>query len=716
MSKAMTLSDRSLTPPGGELGQRSELVLSVALLGVLVVLLVPLPPPLLDLLLAMNLGLTILLLLVTLSATKALDFSVFPSLLLLLTLFRLALNVATTRLILLKGSAGHIVSTFGNFVVGGSLVVGLVIFLILIIIQFVVITKGAGRISEVAARFTLDGLPGKQVAIDAELNSGAIDDAEARRRRQQLLREAEFYGAMDGASKFVRGDAIAALIITAINLIGGFVIGLTRNMSFAQSFRTFSILSIGDGLVSQIPALIVATASGMLVTKATTQTSLGVEIGVQMTMNPRPLYVGALILLVLALAPGLPLLPFAVLAGLLYFGAARLMTGARQGALPQDVPAPSAGTSNATKPTAEMRLDDFLQTDQATVEVGARLIPLVDPRRGNGLLDRVAGLRRDLARKDGLWVPPIRLRDNIQLESNTYRILIGGREVARGQLRSERLLAIDPGKTHLAVDGEATKDPAFGLPARWIHENDRQRAELVGFTVVDAPSVLITHLGEIIRRHAHELFSREDLKLLIDKARETNPSVIDELLPNMLAMGTLHRVLCLLLEEHVPISNLPRILEGLAHHAPATKDPLELTERVRVDLGRVICDRYRDTQGRLHAIILDPRLELELRRTLQDKMLAIDPGRLEKMIVFLLNEWRKATARGQDIALLTDAGLRRPLRHAIMRSMPDLAIIAFQEVPGDLLLEPVAMLKPEDLGGVAPEVRGPKSEVRGQPN
>ncbi len=708
MSKAMTLSENANLP----LGQRSELVLSVALLGVLVVLLVPLPPPLLDLLLALNLGLTILLLLVTLSATKALDFSVFPSLLLLLTLFRLALNVATTRLILLKGSAGHIVATFGNFVVGGSLVVGLVIFLILVIIQFVVITKGAGRISEVAARFTLDALPGKQVAIDAELNSGAIDENEARRRRQQLLREAEFYGAMDGASKFVRGDAIAGLIITAINLVGGFVIGLTRNMSLAQSFRTFSILSIGDGLVSQIPALIIATASGMLVTKATTQTSLGVEISSQVAMNPRPLFVGALILTVLALAPGLPLLPFAALAGLLYYGARRLVGPASH--QPKQTTDESRTQSGTINPTTEMHLDDFLQTDRATVEVGARLVPLVDPRRGNGLLDRVSGLRRDLARKDGLWVPPIRLRDNIQLEANTYRILIGGREVARGQLRPERLLAIDPGKTHLTLEGEVTKDPAFGLPARWISENDRQRAELGGFTVVDAPSVLITHLGEIIRRHAHELFSREDLKMLIDKARETNPSVIDELLPNMLSMGTLHRVLCLLLEEHVPISNLPRILEGLAHHAPATKDPVELTERVRTDLGRVICDRYRDAQGRLHAIVLDPRLELELRRTQQDKTLVIDPGRLEKMIVFLLNEWRKATARGQDIAFLTDGSLRRPLRHALMRSMPDLAVIAFQEVPGDLLLEPVAMIKPEDLSGTISEVRGQRSEVRSQ--
>ncbi|HTU22139.1 MAG TPA: flagellar biosynthesis protein FlhA [Gemmataceae bacterium] len=700
MTKAMALSsDSNLS-----FAPRSELVLSVALLGVLVVLLVPLPPALLDLLLATNLALTILLLLVTLGATKALDFSVFPSLLLLMTLFRLALNVATTRLILLKGNAGHIVETFGGFVVGGSLVVGLVIFLILIIIQFVVITKGAGRVSEVAARFTLDGLPGKQVAIDAELNSGAIDEAEARRRRQTLLREAEFYGAMDGASKFVRGDAIAALIITAINLVGGFVIGLMHNMTITQAFRTYSILSVGDGLISQIPALIIATASGMLVTKATTQTSLGVEIGAQMAMNPRPLYVGALILLGLALAPGLPMLPFVALAGLLYFGARRMMASGAASAPREAAPRGAGATPLAgpAKPAAEVHLDDFLQTDRATVEIGARLIPLVDPRRGNGLLDRIGGLRRDLARKNGIWVPPIRLRDNIQLEADTYRILIGGREVARGRLRPERLMAIEPAKTHITVAGEATKDPAFGLAARWINENDRQRAELGGYTVVDAPSVLITHLGEIVRKHASELFSREDLKTLLDKTRETNASVVDELLPNILSMGALHRILCLLLEEHVPISNLPRILESLAHHAPATKEPLELTERVRVDLGRVICDRYRDAQGRLHAVVLDPRLEMEWRRMPHDKTLAIDPGRLEKMIAFLLNEWRKASARGQEIALLTDTSLRRPLRHALLRGLPDLAIIAYQEVPGDLLLEPAAMLRPEDLAGTRP--------------
>jgi flagellar biosynthesis protein FlhA len=613
----------------------------------------------------------------------------------LLTLFRLSLNVATTRLILLNGRAGMIVATFGNFVVGGNLVVGLVIFLILVIIQFVVITKGASRISEVAARFTLDAMPGKQVAIDAELNSGAIDDAEARQRRQHLMREAEFYGAMDGASKFVRGDAIAGLIITAVNLVGGVILGLLRGNTIAQAAHTYSILTVGDGLISQIPALIVATASGMLVTKATSQTSVGQEIGSQFMTRPRPLAIGAAVLVGLALIPGLPALPFLLLAAGLGLFAQRLLREARKPAKIKETPTPS-------KPT-EVPLEDFLQIDRATVEIGARLILMVDPKRGAGLLDRIGGLRRDMARKHGVWIPPIRVRDNIQLEANAYRVLIGGREVARGQVKPDSWLAIDPGGVRLALEGEPTKDPAFGLPARWIVENDRQRAELGGYTVVDAPTVIITHLGEILRRHCHELLTREDLKTLVDRVKETAPSVVDELIPNILTMGSLHRVLMLLLEERVPISNLTRILESLANHAPNFKDPVELAERVRGDLGRTICDRYRDDQGRIRALVLDPRLEMEFRRALHEKTLVLDPIRMEKLISRLGLEWRKAAAQGGEIALLADTSLRRALRQALVRSVPDLAVIAYQEIPSDLLLEPLAMLRPEELVGTRGE-------------
>lgn len=693
----------SAAPPttSGTLLQRSEMLLSVALLGLLVIFLVPLPTFLLDTLLALNLGATILLLLVTLTVRQPLEFSTFPSLLLLLTLYRLALNVATTRLILLHAYAGEIVLAFGQFVVGGSLVVGLVIFLILIVIQFVVITKGAARVSEVAARFTLDAMPGKQMAIDAELNAGIIDEAEARRRRQALVRESEFYGTMDGASRFVRGDAIAAIIITAVNLIGGLIIGLTQGMPLAEGVRTYSILTIGDGLITQIPALITATAAGILVTKATSDSSLGQEIGSQIRASAAPLRLGAFILLGLSLMPGLPAIPFILLGTGLY-----LLS--RQWAASTPVPAaagpvsgggPQAPPATPPRSPTEAFVEEFLQTDRLALEIGPALIPLVTARRGPGLVERIGILRRDLARQSGLWVPAVRLRDNLQLPSSTYRILLNGREVARAELRPDMWLAIDPGGTPKPpLLGEEAREPVFSLPARWISDAERPRAEAAGYTVVDAASVLITHLGEIVRRHAGELLSREDLKAMLDKVRESNPAVVDELIPTILTMGTLHRVLMLLLQERVPISNLPRILESLATHAVATKDPVELVERVRVDIGRAVVDRFRDSSGRIRVLILDPRVEVELRRSVQGQQLLLDPQRLERLTLKLAAEWRQAVARGLEVALLSDASLRRPLRQTLVRSLPDLAVIAYQEIPADILMEPVAVIRPEDIG------------------
>jgi flagellar biosynthesis protein FlhA len=673
---------------------RSEIVLALALLGVLVVLLIPLPPVLLDLLLALNLGLTVLLLLITLSATEPLDFSVFPAVLLLMTLFRLSLNVATTRLILLTGHAGTIVAAFGNYVVGGNLVVGLVIFLILVIIQFVVITKGAGRISEVSARFTLDAMPGKQMAIDAELNSGAIDEVEARKRRKYLTREAEFHGAMDGASKFVRGDAIAGLIVTGINLVGGVILGLNRGMDVSQAIHTYSILTVGDGLVAQIPALIIATASGILVTKANSQSSLGQEIGTQFTTSTRPLLIAAAILMGLAAMPGLPKLPFVALAAGLWF-----ITRQMNKPKPATTLAAAASPTReeAEKKTAEAVFDEFLQNDRARIEISVRLIPLLDPKRGTGLLDRVSGLRRELARSHGLWVPPIRVRDNMSLESEAYRFLIHGREVARGKVQLNQWLAIGTHDAPPPLEGEVVSEPAFGIPSKWIAEHQMARAELLGLTVVDAPGVMVTHLGEILRRHAAELLGREDLKILVDKVRATSPSVVDELIPNILNMGTLHRVLSLLLDEHVPISNLTRILESLSTHAPTVKDPGDLAERVRGDLGRILCDRFRDANSRFSALVFDPRVEMEFRRALHDRQLALESSRLEKLIVRLSNEWRRATFAGKETALLTDTTLRRPLRQTLARSLPELAVIAYQEVPTDFILQPVALIKLDDL-------------------
>ncbi|MDB5312209.1 MAG: flhA [Gemmataceae bacterium] len=680
--------------------RRSELLLSLALLGLLVVFLVPLPTILLDILLAFNLSATILLLLITLTVRQPLEFSTFPSLLLLLTLYRLALNVATTRLVLLNGDAGTIVLAFGKIVVGGNLVVGLVIFLILIVIQFVVITRGASRVSEVAARFTLDSIPGKQMAIDAEMNAGLINEVDARNRRSALLRETEFYGTMDGASRFVRGDAIAAIIITAINLVGGIIIGLTKGQAISQAIRTYSILTIGDGLITQIPALITATASGLLVTKATSENSLGQELGKQFQAAVGPMRLGAIILIGLALVPGLPKFPFIALGvGLLVLAR---QFGRPVPPAPTAAPAPGAGAAEAApaKSPVEGFMEDFLQGDRISLEIGAALVPLVSARRGPGLLDRIGGLRKDLARQSGLWVPAVRVRDNIQLEPRAYRVLLGGREVAHGDVRPDYWLAIDPGgEARIPLTGEDAREPAFGLPAKWIPEADRNRAEMAGYTVVDAPSVVITHLGEVVRRHAGELLSREDLKAMVDKVRETAPAVVDELIPGVIPAGTLHRVLTTLLAERVPITNLGRILESLAAHAPGTKDVGELTERVRADIGRAVVDRFRDPAGRVRAIVLDPRLEVEFRRLVQNSQLVLDPARLEQLTLKLAAEVRKANARGHEVALLCDASVRRAMHHALARTLHDLSVVSYQEIPIDLLMEPVAVIRPEDLAG-----------------
>ena len=672
-----------------DLKQRSEWVLPLAVMVLLAVLVVPLPTPLLDLMLSVNLALTLLLLLVVLGVKQPLEISVFPSVLLFMTLARLALNVATTRLVLLQADAGKIVATFGSFVVGGNLVVGLVVFLILIVIQFVVITKGATRVSEVAARFILDAMPGKQMAIDADLNAGTINDVDARRQRVHLVREAEFYGAMDGASKFVRGDAIAGLVITAINLIGGVVIGLVNGLAITAAARTYSILTVGDGLVAQIPAVITAMSAGLLITKATSEISLGREIGFQFFTKRRPLQIGGGMLLLLALVPGLPKIPFIAL-GLGLFAMAQRAS---------ERPPPAKEETRPPPPTSpiEEHLHDFIETDRACVEIGARLIPLMNPRHGPSLLQRIGTLRRDLARRYGLWVPLVRVRDNAQLANEQYLILIAGQEAARGEIHVDRLLAIHPENVPITFEGEDARDPAFGLPAKWIAENDRARAEISGCTVVDAPSVMITHLREILRRYAGDLLSREDLSKLIDKVKLTDPAVVEELVPNLLSMSVVHRVLTCLLAESVPITNLTRILECLAQNASSTKNPIELAELVRGMLGRAICEPYVTEKGRIHAIVFHPRLELEFRRSLQDKKLAIDPTQMEKLIVRLATECRDASARRRETALLVDSVLRRPMKQLLLRALPDIAVIAYSEVPNDVMLEPEVIIKPEEI-------------------
>lgn len=674
--------------------RRSETLLSIALIGMLAVLLVPLPPVILDMLLTVNLGMTVLLLLVVLGVSHPLEISVFPSVLLLLTLFRLSLNVATTRLVLLDGDAGKLVATFGGFVVGGNLVVGMVIFLILVVVQFIVITKGAGRVSEVAARFTLDALPGKQMAIDAELSAGAINDVTARERRAFLAREAEFYGAMDGASKFVRGDAIAGLVVTAVNLIGGVILGAANGLSLMDAISRYSILTIGDGLVSQIPALVIATAAGILVTKTGSQVSLGNEIRKQVFLNPAPLMVGGVILGVIALTPGLPKLPFLGMAGGLIYITRRMQRQERVKEVQEEE------KKRAKKPVTVSEEDlfaRFLETDRACLEIGTRLIPFVETRQSKGLAERIPGLRQDLTRQHGIWVPPVRIRDNLKLAPEMYRILISGREVAHGMVRPDYCLAIAPANPPFEIDGEPTKDPTFGLPAVWISPANKQRAEIGGYTVVDAMSVVVTHLGEILRRYAHELLCREDLQQLLQRVKETSPALVEEMLPDRLPLHTFHQVLVRLLEERVPITDVTLILEATLNRTAVTKAPHELAELIRDDLGRIICDRFRDENGHVRVIFVDPRLESMLRDCLHDGRLELKPLHLERLVTSIRRHWQMATSKGQDVALLTDRRLRRPLRQSIQRSLADVHVIAHSEVPNDLLIAPQAALRLDEI-------------------
>ena len=675
--------------------QQSETLLSFGMLVGLIVMLVPIPEWLLDVLLASNLAATTLLLLVTLSARRALELTVFPSLLLLLTLYRLSLNVATTRLILLDGNAGHIVTAFGNYVVGGQLVVGLVIFLILVIIQFMVITKGAGRIAEVAARFTLDAMPGKQMAIDAELNAGSINDKEARRRREELSRETEFYGAMDGASKFVRGDAIAGLIITAVNLIGGVLMGVTHGMSFLDSIRTYSILSVGDGLVSQIPALVIATTAGVLVTKTTSDDSLGDEISGQHFRSNRPIYIGAGILSVIALMPGLPKLPFLGVAGGL------MLLASRRNPVEQLVETPDGSDPlPPMKPDDERHLDEFLLTDRAVVEVGARLVPFIQSKRVKGLSERITALRREFSRTSGLWVPPIRVNSNLLLQPEEYRILVAGRRVAGGELRTEQLLAILPEGRQVSISGEAAVEPAFGLSARWITSESVRLAEIQGCTVVDPLSVLITHLGEVLNRFAHELLTRESLRQMLDRAREFCPTIIDEIKPETIRMGSLHQVLVQLAEDRIPLSDIALILESIVNHAPDSKSSEDLTDCVRRDLGRLVCERFRGADGRLRVISMEPRLDVRLRQSIQKDQVALEVGSATRMIEAIHKAWKDSERCQMPLALLVDQKIRRPLRRLIARTTPDIGVIAYQEVPNDLVIDSVVMLEFDDIIGV----------------
>jgi len=695
----------ALTGPGAPglsglvrlLAKNADVALAGAVMMTVLMMVIPLPPAMLDLLVAGNIAMAVTILLISMYTKEVLDFSVFPSLLLLVTLFRLAINVSSTRLILLQGNAGHIIASFGNFVIGGSIVVGIVVFLILLVIQFVVITNGAGRVAEVAARFTLDAMPGKQMSIDADLNAGLINEVEARQRRSTIMREADFYGSMDGASKFVKGDAIAGLIIVAINLIGGVTIGvMQRGLSAGEAVSTYSLLTVGDGLVSQIPALLISTATGLIVTRAASDGNLGTDIGRQLLSSPRALFIVSAVLGVMAVVPGLPRFPFIVLA--LTMGGAGYLVRERMRADEQQAEF-AAHEAHDERASSVDSVLSVLQVDPLEVEVGYGLIPLVDGEHGGSLLNRITIIRRQMAMDLGIVVPMIRIRDNLQLSANTYVVKLRGIEIGRGELMAHHFLAMNAGLASEPLEGVETVEPAFGLPARWIAPEAKQRAEFAGYTVVDPPSVLTTHLSELIRRHAPELLSRQDAQALLNNLRDEYPAVIEELVPAILTVGEVQGVLQELLRESVSVRDMVTICEALADRGRITKETDQLTEAVRAALGRQITMEHRGEDGRLRAITLHPRLEQTLAAALQPTdagpAVVIEPDLMQRLLVRLAGEMERAASAGFQPVLLCSARIRRPIRRMIERSLPQLPVLAYAEVSSEVEVEAIGMVEVE---------------------
>ena len=688
-----------------QLLRQGDLWLIFGVFGTVLLLILPVPPLLLDLLLTVSIAFSLLVLLIILYLEEAADFTAFPTLLLFITLFRLALNVASTRLILLDGYAGHIIEAFGNFVVRGNYVVGLVVFLILVLINFVVITKGAGRIAEVAARFTLDAMPGKQMAIDAELSAGVINESEARTRRHRVEQEADFYGAMDGASKFVRGDAVAALLITLINVLGGFAIGIMqRGMTMSESLQRFTLLSIGDGLVSQVPALITSMAAGMLVTRAASRNSLGHEIAKQLLFYPRALMVLSGMLGVLAVVPGLPTLPFLVMAviigGLAYqlnTPAAKAQTAAeaqRKGGSKET--ASGTTTSTPAKESGAEKLETLLSIDTLQIELGYGLVSLADNRRGGDLLERVTGVRRNFAQEMGIIVPPIRLRDNLQIGANEYRFQLKGEMVAHGNLMPNYWLAMNATNSKVVLKGVPTVEPVFQLPATWVTEVERKKAETNGYTVVDAPSVLATHLLETIKRHCYEILSRQDVQVLLDNLKQTHPTVVNELIPSLLTVGHIQRILQNLLAEGISIRNLAGILEKVSDCATVTKNPDELSEYARRALGPQLVKPFQTDGGPVRAVTLDPRLEQQIaqgvRQTPTEISLLLDPRLARHIVDALSKHFQQLLSAGHPPLVLCAPQIRLAFRRFFESTFADLSVLSYAELPARVEVQSAAVV------------------------
>ena len=665
-----------------ETGRIGQVGVPAAVVAIVVMMVVPLPSVVLDLLLAVNISASVLVLLVSMKVQRPLDFSVFPSLLLVATLFRLALNVSATRLVLLHGYAGTVIESFGHFVVGGSVVVGLVVFLILIVIQFIVITNGAGRVAEVAARFTLDAMPGKQMAIDADLNTGLITQAEAKQRRHDIGSEADFYGAMDGASKFVKGDAIAAIVITTINLVGGMIVGVVQHhLPVSQAVSTYSLLSVGDGLVSQIPALLISISTGLIVTRAATESDMGTDVLGQLGKQFQAVRIAGIAVGLLAIVPGLPKIPFIVVSAgmiLISFRASPTLVPASEELIASDAPV-------ADSPEA---LAGDMRVEPLELEVAYDLVALVDPARGGDLLARVKALRKKTALELGIVIPLVRTRDNLDLPASTYSIRIHGVEVARGTAPPNCVLAI--GDAIDTLPGTLTKEPVFGLDARWVPMELRHQAEVAGATVVDPASVITTHLAEVVRINASRLLSRQDVKALVDLVKTSDPVVLDDLNAAQLGLSDVQRVLRDLLDEGVNIRNLVKICETLSERGKATKDPEALVEAVRQSLGPAISSMYA-TDGRLPVLTLDPTLEHALLEGLRTgdagSFLTVDSARAEQLVSGITDEVRRVEERGDSPVLLCSAPLRPALRRLTRGPLPQLPVLSYAEIGAQLTLD-----------------------------
>ena len=691
--------------PIATLLKRADLIFTAGLFLTVVLLIMPIPTLLLDLFLALNIGLSLLVLLAIIYVKDPPEFSAFPTLLLTLTLFRLALNISSTRLVLIQGYAGQVIDAFGHFVIQGIYIVGAVVFLILVVINFVVITKGAGRIAEVSARFTLDALPGKQMAIDAELNAGIIDEATAKARRVKVQKEADFYGAMDGASKFVRGDAVAGIIITLVNIIGGFAIGVMQmGLSLTESLAKFTLLSIGDGLVSQIPALILSVGAGILVTRASENSNLGTQLASQLFRYPQALRIGAGMMACFGLMPGMPMLPFFGLAGVAAFlgkilkeqevktGHAHGADAAAAAATAAGTPAKGAKSGDAAAsgpavpaPGSTEDVRKLITLDIFAIEVGYGLLSLADAKSGGELLARVTGVRKSLAREKGIVIPPVSVRDNLELEPNDYRFLLRGKPVARGQLHPGRWLAMNVAGSKVRLKGVPTREPVFNLEATWIDVAEKKTAELNGFTVVDPASVLITHLSEILKVNAHHLLGRQEVQAIVDHLKSSQPALIAELLPDLVSLGIIQRVFQNLLRESVAILNQPLILECIADFASLSKNPDDLSELVRRRLGLYFVPEFECRPGVVRAVTIDPRLEQwltsKVHRSPSEIGLALDPATTRHLLDEIGRRTAELTAAGHPAVLVSSTEIRLPLKRFFESSFPRLTVLAFQELP-----------------------------------